>query len=71
MLNIAKPSNKPVPTVNENFLRRKEKYSFTAKKNRRNNKVSSSESQFNLFNSTYDPSVKKEQRQVSLEKEKE
>ena len=68
MLNIVRPSTKAEPAVNENFLRRKEKYSFTAKKNRRNNRVSSSEGQSNLFNSTYDPSVKKEQKQVPSEK---
>ena len=38
MLNIAQPSKSTTPAVNTNALKRKEKYSFTAKKNRKNNR---------------------------------
>ena len=41
MLNISRPSTSSAPSTNQNMLRRKEKYSITARKNRSNNKFKS------------------------------
>ena len=66
MLNIAQPTKASTPSVNENALRRKEKYSFTGRKNRNNNQnAKSHQGQFNIPDQHFSPNPKREERNSS------